>query len=939
MINLKRNLLTMALASTGFCWVAASSAAETTPAADTAVTTDAAANTDAATAKAKPKAAAEMEQIVVTGFRGSIESAIATKRDSSSIVESVSAEDIGKLPDVSIAEALARLPGLTAQRIDGRAQVISIRGLGPDLSTALLNGREQVTTGDNRGVEFDQYPAELLGSVVVYKTPDSTLIGQGLAGTVDLRTIRPLERGERILAVNARYEANGTNALNPDAPDTGYRASATYVDQFADDTVGITLGIAGQSTPTQSKRFNAWGFPNFGDGGPLVIGGAKPFAQSNDLDRVGLIGTLEFAPNDSFHSIVDLAYSDFSETIRKRGVELPLQWSGAQLQPGFTVDNGFITQGVFNNVKGVMRNDIDERNAKLFAFGWNVRNQFNESWAVESDLSYSRAKRDDFLLESYGGTGFNGSGATDSLGFQLRPGGGFEFSPTLDYTNPNLFLLTDPQGWGGGAGVVQAGFLNAPQTEDQLAHLKLSVERAFVDGAISKVIVGADFGRRDKDRQIVQEFMTLPGGAQSLAIPSAALLNGNVNLNFIGLPGIVVWDPRYLYDNVYVPVPVRLSSIDVPQDWKVREDVAIGFVRVDLDSAMGSVPVTGNIGFQVVHTDQSSGGFRVSGVGGGSSGDTNVNFIQVRDGDKYTRFLPSLNLIFDLGEDFKARFGAGRTLARSRMDQLNAGIKLNADITRLTSTDPNQAFFSANGGNPRLKPTLSTNIDLSLEKYFADGSGYVSLAGFYKDLKDFINPNDGFLHDFAEFVPDFLTPAQQAQLGTTEGIVSGPTNNGDGSIKGLEATVSVPLDLLAAPLEGFGVILSGSLTDSKVNLGSDPNPITVPGLSKWVANATVYFEKNGFQTRLSHRYRSDFLGEVSGLSATRTLRTVKSENILDAQISYAFQSGSLEGLTLLGQVNNLTNQDFVTFENGDLRRVIDRQEYGTTFLIGASYKF
>jgi iron complex outermembrane receptor protein len=101
------------------------------------------------------------------------------KKGSEMIVEAVSAEDIGKLPDLSITDSLARLPGLTAQRLNGRSQVISVRGLSPDFTTALLNGREQVTVGDNRGIEFDQYPSEMLSSVVVYKTPDASLIGQG----------------------------------------------------------------------------------------------------------------------------------------------------------------------------------------------------------------------------------------------------------------------------------------------------------------------------------------------------------------------------------------------------------------------------------------------------------------------------------------------------------------------------------------------------------------------------------------------------------------------------------------------------------------------------------------------------------------------------------------------------------------------------------------
>src|SRR5690606_27950505 len=121
--------------------------------------------------------AVNLDRVVVTGIRRGIESAISVKRDATSIVEAISAEDIGKLPDVSIAESIARLPGMAAQRVAGRAQVITVRGLSPDFATTLLNGREMVSTGDNRSVEFDQYPSELISGVTVYKTPDSGLVG------------------------------------------------------------------------------------------------------------------------------------------------------------------------------------------------------------------------------------------------------------------------------------------------------------------------------------------------------------------------------------------------------------------------------------------------------------------------------------------------------------------------------------------------------------------------------------------------------------------------------------------------------------------------------------------------------------------------------------------------------------------------------------------
>ena len=198
---MKRNLLSVALAS-AIALCAADARAQ-------AAAENANAETKEEAAKKDAKKPAELEQVTVVGIRSGIERAIDIKLESTSIVEAVSAEDIGKLPDVSIAESIARLPGLSAQRVAGRAQVISVRGLSPDFATTLLNGREMVSTGDNRSVEFDQYPSELLSGVTVYKTPDAALMGQGLSSTTDMQTVRPLNFGERAIVVNYRHEYTG----------------------------------------------------------------------------------------------------------------------------------------------------------------------------------------------------------------------------------------------------------------------------------------------------------------------------------------------------------------------------------------------------------------------------------------------------------------------------------------------------------------------------------------------------------------------------------------------------------------------------------------------------------------------------------------------------------------------------------------------------------
>jgi iron complex outermembrane receptor protein len=213
------------------------------------------------------------------------------------------------------------------------------------------------------------------------------------------------------------------------------------------------------------------------------------------------------------------------------------------------------------------------------------------------------------------------------------------------------------------------------------------------------------------------------------------------------------------------------------------------------------------------------------------------------------------------------------------------------------------------------------------------------VSGYYLKLKDYINPTAAYLYDFAALVPSYLTPAQQAQLGTTEGIVSGPTNDGRGYVKGLQTTFNLPFGNFASVLNGFGTILSGSYTKSALTYAGNANPITVPGLSKWVANGTLYYQHDGFEARIGDDFRSSFLGEVSGISATRIEQTIKGGSSYDAQVSYSFDSGPLTGLTVIAQGSNLSNKAFVTYQNNDPRQVLTWEEYGRRYEVGVSYKF
>jgi iron complex outermembrane receptor protein len=881
-------------------------------------------------AQQAPAAATADDEIIVTGFRASIANAIAEKKNSDLIVESISAVDIGKLPDTSIAESLSRLPGLATQREGGRAQNLSIRGLAPDFSTTLLNGRQQVTTNDNRGVDYDQFPSEMLSQVNVFKTPSANLVGAGLSGTVDLLTVKPLKFGKQAIAISARAEYLDADKLNPDSNTWGYRFSGSYIDQFADDTIGIALSASWLNSPSQTSRFEAWGYPTGGPGGAAVIGGSKPYAISGELERKSVAGTLEWEPSDNFNTSIDVFYSRFEDHKTKRGVELPLFWSAAQLQPNPTVEDGLVTSGTYTGVKGVVRNDINNRDADLFSIGWNV-SAGNDILHATFDVSYSGVDRKDLDVETYAGTGRGNLGATDTIGFEMTDRGAF-FSPSLNYADPSLIKLTSPQGWGGGIiNGGQDGYYNQRSIKDELLALRFGVERDL-GGIFRSAEVGFNYTGRVKRLTPDEYFLGLVAntdGQTSVSVPADLLYDRGANLGFLGLGETIAYDIEGLLDSgIYRQV--RNPNADVTtKGWRVREDVLTGYVQFNLDADVGTNRLTGNFGVQVVNTDQVSNGI--------ASNQNNGNVINtpITDGASYLYALPTVNLVLRGENDLVARLGLGRQLARARMNDMRASINYNYNSANAGCPDVELGCspWSGSGGNARLRPWIADAIDISLEKYFGP-EAYVSAAGYYKKLKTYIY-EQSVLKDFTGF-PTTGGPEPLIR----EGYVTVWNNGEGGDLYGFELTGSLPFTVFSQSLDGFGLQGSYSYTESKItpNPGDPSQPL--PGLSRHVWQATGYFERSGFSVRGSVRHRSSFLAETRGFGGGLERRYANGETIVDAQIGYEFQEGSaLQGLTLLAQAYNLTNEPFSTYFIPDERLVRDSEKYGRRFLFGASYRF
>ncbi|WP_395401974.1 TonB-dependent receptor [Pseudoduganella sp. UC29_106] len=862
-----------------------------------------------------------MQTVTVSGIRRGIEDAISIKKDATSIVEAISAEDIGKLPDTSIAESIARLPGLAAQRVGGRAQVISVRGLSPDFATTLLNGREQVSTGDNRSVEFDQYPSELLSGVTIYKTPDAGMIGQGLSGTLDLQTVRPLNFGKRTVAMNVRGEKNSLGTI-ANTNSWGNRFSVSYIDQFMDRTVGVALGFAHLDNPVLDretgvyepwKRENRPGVPT----GTYITDGIKSLARSGYNRRDGLMGVLQYRPSKNFTSMIDVYASRFKHEDTANQFEVHIGGYNGGYTPGLnftgvTTDQGALSGGTATGVYPLVRGMYGKRRDDIRAIGWNNEWRLNGATLV-ADLSHSTAKRDEVSLENnLQISDAAGNPYLDSVKLNFASGGFPTMDPGRDYSNPASLYVRNT--------IYGSGYGKTPKVEDELNAIKLTAKfdaTGALENWFSSFDVGVHYADRKKQKRQPEGDILLKGAPSTI---SSDLLYSPVDLGFAGVGTIPAWNVPAVVSKYMIFAPVDNRSYLIAKAWDVNEKITTAFVKANIEHDFGSVMMRGNVGVQVQHTDQSSDAKYWDGTA------TPGNEVKpIHDGKKYTDYLPSMNLAFALENDQTVRLALAKQIARARVDQLRSALDFNVGT--------NDFKPSGSGGNAQLDPWRAKAFDISYEKYFGK-KAYVALAGFYKKLDTYIYTQTQ-QHDFSAQIPG-------TKAITPFGNYTAPYNGNGGNLKGAELTASLPLNMLTPVLDGFGVTGSYSYNDSSIaiqdpssNIGSN---ITLPGLSKNVSNVTVYYEKAGFESRISMRKRSDFVGEISNFAAERTLRYVVGDRVIDMQVGYTFDSGMFKGVGLLLQVNNLTNEAYETY-NGTKNQQLEYQKYGRTVLFGANYKF
>jgi len=870
---------------------------------------------------------AQVEEVVVTGVRKSLRDALAVKQGSDKVVEAISAKDIGVLPDVTIAESIARLPGVNATRDRGNDSQAVVRGLGARLVLGTINNREVASSEPDRNVRWEVYPSEVVQGVQVYKSQSADLIAGGVAATINISTIDPLDyRGPSVVLRAGPVYYDGGKDI-PNYGNTGYRASGSFVHKINDD-LAVVLGLTSQKQKNGYASFQGWGWNDSNIRQPI---GASDFSGDLNGDgtadatpwglqleikkleqkRNGVSTGLQWKPTDNFELKFDALYSNIKIEenqdqvvyARNRG-----NWNNGNFGDyngagaSYTLVNNTVVAATlpYASVTSILARYTEDKT--LFATGLNGK-WTKDQWVVAGDLAYSKAERENnwraVRLDS----------TPDSLTYDVRAG----VKPTVSTTQATLSL---PQNVWNGSRTNNGGQNDGLENlNDELVSGALDFTRDLAGTPFKSVQFGFRASDRTKDHDQAQWFVCAnPSNLSNIydaslqdewgnclqSITAPASLFSAYEISGFDVPAILTGDldavGRAVYgDNAFNAANARDN---LAQRWRVKEKVGEAYAKLNFaaDSVAGSW-MTGNVGLRVVTTKTSSDGYRQDPGA--------ATFTAVTVDNDYTDVLPSANVKFDFGEGKVARLGLAQVVARPPLDELRAS-------RTLTTWAP----YTGSGGNPTLKPFKAVQFDASAEWYFRPES-LLAVAYYYKDVDTYIGWTQ--------------TPET---LGGTTYAVSTPVNGGGGYIQGVEATFQTPFFFLPKGLDNFGIYSNYAFVDSNLEeMTPATSPLSLTGLAKHTATIDLWYAGGPIEARLGYKYHSP-MTVIYGWNGSE-LQTLATEKTLDFSTSYKIS----ESVAVRFQVNNLTDRAMRTYRDNDPNRLGRYDQYGRRFLADVTVKF
>jgi phosphoribosylformimino-5-aminoimidazole carboxamide ribotide isomerase len=828
----------------------------------------------------------EIEVIEVKGFRGSIIKSLNTKRYSDTVVDAISADDIGGLPDVSIADSLTRLPGVTSIRIDGQSSELNIRGLSGNYVFSTLNGREQVSSAGGRSVQFDQFPSELIQQAQVYKSQKASLIEGGVAGTIELQTANALQNEEdSSFRFSAHGNWNEAAADNEDSDSFGRRITSSYQTKLLDDTFGVALGVAHLFQPTVSSRFVNYKFEEEDlsgvyDGAPeslFVSNGFELNERGGEDTRNAFVLALNWEPRDDLRFQFDAFSSDFDSEKFDRGLRVSglnniarSQLNGSSnelLLSNARISNGALVGGTFSRdpnsavaappYKDSQRSlnvqtqaDNNTTNSSVRSWGLKGEWDIQEDMMLTVDLAHSEGEetyKDQVLRMAY----FEDSSAEtpvidDNLvmDYQLNGLGIPSVSFNQDFTDTDHMMVTSAESYphfeSNTSDALRVDFeyqLDNEYFSSIDAGFRVSKREYKLERA--RFLYGTSDDKMRNGQYISYEGQDADGNPIEVQRFAPYQLNaGNSTATTIGgdlsgLPGFLTINNNAIL-NAWLPNVDRTPIDDWRHSWtlsndnKVEEDVTAAYVQVNIDAEVFGIPVMGNIGIRAVETEQKSTGLVNVGAGNGDvitdgRGVTNDAWINDTRGVKYRDYLPSLNLNFSLTDEDQLRFAYAKVMARPELPTL-----ANSGNFSLNERDGVNYLDFDSSTSPELRPFYAEQIDISFEHYFSETDGAFVFALWNKEVESKVEKITIENFDFAAAGFDFGTILGDngAPIQFENGNLSVATNNADaGYIRGVEIAYTQTFSFLPGLWSGLGANLNFSYTESEIKLDSE-----VPGL-------------------------------------------------------------------------------------------------------------
>ena len=941
---------------------------------------------DAAGVEEATEDGTEVEAVVVTGFRRSLERALQIKREATGVVDSIVAEDIAKFPDNNLADAIGRVPGVTITRDGGEGRNISVRGLGPDFTRVRINGMEAQAISEGiggttrgRGFDFNVFASELFSRIDVHKTAAADLEEGSLGATVDLYTGRPLDyRGFVASASLKGSYSEVSGAWDPRAAflisnrwDTGFGQFGALFSAAYSQTDRVLVGsnsgfwdigtsnggfcppalarCAGTNVAAYNlaNSVNTW-HPRF----------LRFWENQLDQERLGITTALQWRPSERTQVNFDLLYSRY-ELFHTTPTLTPIGFSRSASQGGkpetivkaAEVDaQGNLVYAVFDNVDQRSEAEYDWSETDFVQYTLSGEHEFSDNFKIDGLVGYSHSDQDnerDVVLQL---DHFN----ADNYSWDMRQTG--QLSPVINYgfdtTDPNQYYLgprcTTLGGPGctpivpGGTGPTGPEIRVRPNWGDNKSRVaELNGEYRWRDlwrfrgGAQWKKYTFYQRGERMRFGE--GDIPPLPAGVTMNDVGQAYCANEHMPIPS-GSPRCWII-PSFNIVNVYnafsdqgrFETSETISS--ARGDNRVVEEEDQGaYVQAIFDTTVFGMPLKGDFGVRYVKTKQTSQFFTTVPTSVNPSG-----FVRTTVEREYDDTLPSLNLALEPREDFLVRFSAAKVMSRPGLGELSAATNVSvAGGSRTVSS-----------GNPLLDAYRANTYDLSFEWYPTRGA-ILSLGLFYKDIDTYIQRVTSQAPYSTTGLPESLLAGTGVNASDIF-VISNVLNTPGGPLKGYEINFQQPLTFLPGPFDDFGILLNYTHVESTIEYFLTANPAqgsvtnSLLNLSPEAWNGTLYYERGPFQARMSVNYRSEYLTAVPGRSNNPTANppiVVDANGV--AESTYVDFSSSYEvrdGLTLSFEALNITEEEELTWQDSRFQRFENLRRPGRQYYVGLRYTY